>query len=146
MKKCLIISALIFIQFSCTKERKPETFTFDASKDTSFVLTRSSSQPISIVYSIKGQIGGNTELVISYYKVKVDSKLKISLDSGLVNIKDRRHDFYQDKALFTFKHLNNKKRTVINNSRSVTACFEIPKKPDFVLEVRLFWYLLNLSI
>jgi hypothetical protein len=105
------IIALIF--FSCSKERVPSTYTFDASKDTSFVVDRSSSLALRVEFDIKGQLQDSSMLIISYYQSKLnpDSKLEVPLSSGEINIKNRTFDFYDGnaKALFTFKHLNNKK-------------------------------------
>ncbi len=111
MKKYLILLALAITLNSCTKGRKPTTFIINTSKDTSFLLSRSSSYSSTIVCDFKGQLDSKALLVISYYKSKdnKDVKFEIPLDSGKVNINDARVDFYESNALFTFKHLNNKK-------------------------------------
>ena len=111
MKKYTIIASLFL---SCSKERTPQIYTFDASKDTSFVVSKSSSMAIRVEYEVKGQLQDSSMLIISYYKSKGNAniKLDVPLSSGIVNIKDRKFDFYEDNALFTFKHLNNKKGTL----------------------------------
>lgn len=108
MKKYLIIT---YIFFSCSKERIPETYTLDASKDTSFVVSRSSSMALRVEFDIKGQLEDSSILVISYYKSKGNAniKLDVPLNPGVINVKGRTFDFYENNALFTFKHLNNKK-------------------------------------
>ena len=53
MKKYIIIAYLFL---SCSKERVPLTYTFDASKDTSFVVDRSSSLALRVEFDIKGQL------------------------------------------------------------------------------------------
>lgn len=102
---------IISLLFSCSKERTPQIYTFDASKDTSFVVSKSSPMAIRVEYEVKGQLQDSSMLIISYYKSKGNAniKLDVPLSSGIVNIKDRKFDFYEDNALFTFKHLNNKK-------------------------------------
>ena len=104
---------IIFIFFSCSKERVLETYTFDASKDTSFIINRSSSLALRVEFDIKGEMQDSSMLIISYYQSKLDpnSKFEIPLGSGVINIKNGTHDFYDGNAslLFTFKHLNNKK-------------------------------------
>ena len=110
MKKYIII---IFLFLSCSRERTPTVYTFDASKDTSFVVDRSSPMALRVEFDIKGQLQDSSILIISYYQSKLnpDSKLEVPLSSGVIDIKDRTYDFYDGdaKALFTFKHLNNKK-------------------------------------
>jgi hypothetical protein len=111
MKKYFVILCLFF---SCSsRERTPKYYTFDASKDTSFIVERTSPMALRVEYDVKGQVEDSTLLIISYYQSRVDSnaKLEIPLSSGLISIKDRAYDFYDSnaKALFTFKHLNNKK-------------------------------------
>jgi hypothetical protein len=103
--------AILFLLFSCSKERVPINYTFDASKDTSFIVNRSSSMPIRVDFDIIGQLQDSSILVISYYKSKGNAniKLDVRLNAGLINMKGRTFDFYEDNALFTFKHLNNKK-------------------------------------
>ena len=104
---------IIFIFLSCSKERVPKTYTFDASKDTSFVVDRSSSLALRVEFEIKGQQQDSSMLIISYYQSKLnpDSKLEVPLSSGEINIKNRTFDFYDGNAsaLFTFKHLKNKR-------------------------------------
>ena len=108
MKKYIIITSLFL---SCSKERTPKIYTFDASKDTSFVVNKTSSMAIRVEFDVTGQLQDSSMLVISYYKSKGNAniKLDVPLSPGIVNIKDRKFDFYEDNALFTFKHLNNKK-------------------------------------
>ena len=114
MKKYTIIAFVAFLFFSCSRaKRTPETYTFDASKDTSFIVSRTSSLALRVEYDIKGQMEDSSLLIISYYQSKLnpDAKLEVPLGSGEINIKNRTFDFYEEdaKALFTFKHLNNKK-------------------------------------
>ena len=110
MKKYIIITYLFL---SCSKERVPKTYTFDASKDTTFIVNRSSSIPIRVDFDVTGQLEDSSMLVISYYKSKGNENIKsdILLSPGVINMKDRSFDFYDENAsaLFTFKHLNNKK-------------------------------------
>jgi hypothetical protein len=112
MKKYFAI--VILLLFSCSrKERTPTYYTFDASKDTSFIVERTSPMALRVEYDIKGQLEDSSIVIISYYQSKLNSnsKLEIPLGSGEINIKNRNFDFYESdaKALFTFKHLNNKK-------------------------------------
>jgi hypothetical protein len=110
MKKYLIIFSLFL--FSCSsKRRTPAYYTFDASKDTSFVVSRSSPMALRVEFDIKGQLDDSSMLVISYYnsKVNINTKLEVPLNPGVINLNNRAFDFYEGDALFTFKHLNNKK-------------------------------------
>ena len=104
---------IIFIFISCSKERVPKTYTFDASKDTSFIVDRSSSLALRVEFDISGQMQDSSMLTISYYQSKLNpnSKLDVPLGFGIIDMKNRTYDFYDGdaKALFTFKHLNNKK-------------------------------------
>ena len=102
---------IISLFFSCSKERLPTTYIFDASKDTSFVVSRTSSMALRVEFDVKGQMQDSSILTISYYKSKGNANiyLDVPLSAGMVNMKGRTFDFYEDKALFTFKHLNNKK-------------------------------------
>ena len=110
MKKYIVVALLIL---GCSRERTPTVYTFDASKDTSFVLDRSSSLALRVEFDIKGQLQDSSILIISYYQSKLnpDSKLEVPLSSGIIDMRNRAFDFYDGdaKALFTFKHLNNKK-------------------------------------
>lgn len=108
MKKYIII---VSVFLSCSKERVPITYSFDASKDTSFVVSRTSSMPIRVDFDVNGQLEDSSMLVISYYKSKGNANIKFEypLNPGVVNLKNGTTDFYEDNALFTFKHLNNKK-------------------------------------
>ena len=111
MKKYIIIATLFI---SCSRaKRTPETYTFDASKDISFVVSRSSPMALRVEFDIKGQLQDSSVLIISFFQSKLnpDKKLEVPLSSGIVNLKDRTFDFYDGnaKSLFTFKHLNNKK-------------------------------------
>ena len=112
MKHLILILALLTLSCSRAK-RTPETYTFDASTDTSFIVSRSSPMALRVEFDIKGQLQDSSMLIISYYQSKLnpDGKLEVPLSSGIVNLKDRTFDFYDGnaKALFTFKHLNNKK-------------------------------------
>jgi hypothetical protein len=108
MKKYLVLFPLFL---SCYKERVPATYTFDASKDTSFVVSKTSSTAIRVEFDVKGELEDSSMLVISYYKSKVNinTKLEVPLNPGVINLNDRAFDFYEEEALFTFKHLKNKK-------------------------------------
>ena len=108
MKRYIIITYLFF---SCSKERTPVNYTIDASKDTSFVVSKSSPMAIRVEYDITGQLQDSSMLFISYYNSKGNAniRLDIPLSPGTIDVKDRKFDFYEDNALFTFKHLNNKK-------------------------------------
>jgi hypothetical protein len=111
MKKYIIITSLFL---SCSRrERTPSNYTFNASKDTSFIVERTSPMALRVEYDIEGQLQDSSILIISYYKSKLNpnSKLEIPLGSGGINMKSRTYDFYDGNAsaLFTFKHLNNKK-------------------------------------
>lgn len=108
MKK--YISFFTFILFFSCSEKKNEFITFDASRDTTFIIERSSGNP-TIVFSIKGFITDSVTIFINNHGTKYydNQRLVIKLDSGKVNIINERSDFYADEALFTFKHLNNKK-------------------------------------
>ncbi len=90
--------------------RTPATYTFDASKDTSFVVERSSGRPM-IIFSIEGNVADSVLIYINYHESKGydHQRLEIKLDSGKIDMKNQLWDFYADKALFTLKHLNNKK-------------------------------------
>lgn len=114
MKKYIIIAYLFF---SCSKERVPETYIFDASRDTSFIVSRSSSIPIRVDFDVTGQLEDSSLLVISYYKSKGNENIKsnVLLSPIVVSMKGRTFDFYDENAsaLFTFKHLNNKKGKLI---------------------------------
>lgn len=107
MKKYVFLFPLLI---SCSKARVPITYTFDASKDTSFIVERSSENP-SIRISADGYLTHNANIVINYYESKVDTNLKyyIPLFAGKIELKDVPWDFYADKARVTFQHLENKK-------------------------------------
>lgn len=111
MKNLILI--IILITFCSCSERKVETITFDASKDTSFVVENSSSYEVFLRYNIAGFVENDAQLTVTYYGSKGTSnenvKLEIPLFAGNVQIINKEWDFYDSKALFTFKHLNNKK-------------------------------------
>ena len=96
---------IISLLFSCSKERTPQIYTFDASKDTSFVVSKSSPMAIRVEYEVKGQLQDSSMLIISYYKSKGNAniKLDVPLSSGIVNIKDRKFDFMK---ITLFSHSN----------------------------------------
>jgi hypothetical protein len=106
--KYFIIASIFF---GCSKQRIPAYYTFDASKDTSFVVNQTSGMSLRVEFDVKGEIEDSSMLVISYYNSKGNAnvKLDVPLSAGIVNLKDRTYDFYEGDALFTFKHLNNKK-------------------------------------
>jgi len=110
MIKYLIIA---FLFFSCSEGvRTPATYTFDASKDTSFVVSRSApSPPLRVEFDITGQLEDSSMLVISYFKntINANNKYEFPLSPGVINWKNRTCDFFEDDAIITFKHLNNKK-------------------------------------
>lgn len=110
MKKYLLLS--IFLS-GCFPERKQEPMTFDASRDTSFIVEDNDSYHVFLKYSIEGQLDDSVRIEVSYYNSKgtgnENAKLNIPLKAGKVEIKDRFWDFYSSKALITFKHLHNKK-------------------------------------
>lgn len=89
---------------------KPTIYTFEATKDTSFIIERGTSAP-TISLDIDGYLTDSALIIINYHKswVKDDVKLEIPLDSGKISIVDKRWDFYDHYAKITFKHLNNKK-------------------------------------
>ena len=113
MKKCIILSYLLS---GCFLEKKQEPITFDASRDTSFVVNDNDSDHIFLKYNIEGQLDDSVRVEVSYYNSKgtgnENVKLNIPLKAGKVEIKDGIWDFYASKALVTFKHLNNKKGTL----------------------------------
>ena len=109
MKKYVFLFSLLV---SCSKERTPTTYTFDASKDTSFVVSRSAPRPpLRVEFDITGQLEDSSMLVISYFKntINANNKYEFPLSSGVVNWKNRTCDFFEDDAIITFKHLKNKK-------------------------------------
>ena len=108
MRKYIILFPLFF---SCSKERTPKIYTFDASKDTSFVVNQTSGMSLRVEFDVKGELEDSSMLVISYYnsKVNANNKFEIPLSPGTVNLENRVTDFYEGDALFTFKHLKNKK-------------------------------------
>jgi hypothetical protein len=110
MKKYIILSILFS---GCFSEKKQEPITFDASKDTSFVVEDNDSNHVFLKYNIEGQLEDSVRIEVTYYNSKgtgnENVKLNIPLKAGEINIKDGIWDFYDSKALFTFKHLNNKK-------------------------------------
>ena len=67
MKKYFVI-LLLFL--SCSKERVPITYTFDASKDTSFVVNQTSGMSLRVEFDIRGELEDSSILVISYYCLK----------------------------------------------------------------------------
>ncbi len=103
----------MFIAFCSYSERKAETITFVASKDTSFIVENSSGYRVFLRYDIEGFVESDAQLRVTYYEgynsKNKDLKLEIPLFAGDVKIKDKYWDFYDSKALFTFKHLDNKK-------------------------------------
>ena len=109
MKHLILI--LAFLTFSCSKERTPKTYTFDASKDTSFVVNQTSGMSLRVEFDVKGELQDSSILVISYYnsKVNINNKFEVPLGPGAINLENRVHDHYEGDALFTFKHLKNKK-------------------------------------
>jgi hypothetical protein len=110
MKKYLIIFSLFL--FSCSsKRRTPAYYTFDASKDTSFVVNQTSGMSLRVEFDVKGEIEDSSMLIITYYqsKLNANSKFEVLLSPGTVNLENKVTDFYEGDALFTFKHLNNKK-------------------------------------
>ena len=124
MKNYIIV--IVFIMcclLSCTKERVSATVTFDASKDTTFIVERHAQTPTSMKYNIQGHLDNKALLIITYYKSEVKGnenvKLEIPLDSGKVSINDKYWDFYDNTyhALITFKHLkNNKGKLTVNTA------------------------------
>ena len=74
MKKYIIIASLFL---SCSKERTPQIYTFDASKDTSFVVSKSSPMAIRVEYEVKGQLQDSSILIISYYKSKGNRRVSL---------------------------------------------------------------------
>lgn len=109
MKKYLILFSL---SLGCNhKERTPKTYTFDASKDTSFVVNQTSGMSLRVEFDVKGELEDSSMLAISYYNSKVNAhnKFEVPLNPGIVNLENRVTNFYEGDALFTFKHLNNKR-------------------------------------
>ncbi|MCU0469681.1 MAG: hypothetical protein MUF58_13860 [Arcicella sp.] len=109
MKKYI---SLFFLLSGCFAEKANDPIIVDASKDTSFVIEDHDSHHVFIKYNIEGQLDDSAKIEISYFKKAKGNeniKLDIPLQAGKVKIKDGIWDFYADKALFTFKHLNNKK-------------------------------------
>lgn len=103
----------MLIAFCNCSERKVETITFVTSKDTSFVVENNSGYHVFLRYNIEGYVESDAQLTVTYYEgynsKNKSLKLEIPLFGGEVKIKDKYWDFYDSKALFTFKHLNNKK-------------------------------------
>lgn len=85
----------------------------DASKDTSFVVENSNGYRVFLRYNIEGFVENDAQLTVSYFEgynsKSKDLKLEIPLFASNVQIINKEWDFYDSKALFTFKHLNNKK-------------------------------------
>jgi hypothetical protein len=112
MKKYIIVP---FLLSGCFSEKRNEPVTFDASRDTSFVVESNGSDYINLRYNIEGQLEDSTHIVVTYYitdyrtKDIENAKLNIPLQAGKVEIKNGIWDFYGPKAFFNFKHLNNKK-------------------------------------
>jgi hypothetical protein len=110
MKKYVIVT---FLLISCSRERVPKTYTFDASKDTLFIVEDDDAHHVFLKYDIEGQLEDSVRIEVSYFNSKgtgnENVKLDIHLKAGKIMIKDSFWDFYDSKALFTFKHLNNKK-------------------------------------
>ena len=111
MKKYTIIAIIAFLFCSCFGGRTPTTYTFDASKDTSFVISRTSLMAFRVVFNITGQLEDSSMLVISYFKntPNAHNKYEFPLSPGVINWKNKPCDFFEDDAIFTFKHLKNKK-------------------------------------
>ena len=107
MKKYIF---LLLLLFGCFSEKKNEQITFDASRDTSFIVERSSENP-SIRISVNGYLAQNANIVINYHESRVDTNVKyyIPLFAGKIELKEIPWDFYGDKARVTFQHLENKK-------------------------------------
>lgn len=108
MKKYIFLFLLLS---GCFSKKKNEPFTFDASKDTSFIVEDDDIHHVFLKYTIVGQLEDSTHIVVTYHNPKGNEnvKLDIPLNAGKVEIKNGIWDFYDSKALFTFKHLNNKK-------------------------------------
>lgn len=84
----------------------------DASKDTTFVVEDDDYNHVFLKYNIEGELDDSVKIEVSYYKKATGNenvRLDIPLQAGKVKIKDGIWDFYAAKALFTFKHLKNKK-------------------------------------
>lgn len=114
MKKYLLLS--IFLS-GCFSEKVNEPIILDASRDTSFVVESNGSDYVNFKYNIEGYLQDSVKLVITYYKsegtTNENVKLDIPVKAGKVEIKNGMWDFYDSKALVTFKHLNNKKGKLI---------------------------------
>ena len=108
MKKYIIIVVLFL---SCSKERTPKIYTFDASKDTSFVVNQTSGMSLRVEFDVKDELQDSSMLVVSYYNSigNANNKYEFPLSPGVVNLENKVCDHYEGDALFTFKHLNNKK-------------------------------------
>jgi len=96
------------------KEEYP--FILDASRDTSFVVESNGSDYVNFKYNIEGYIQDCVKVEVSYFKKAKGNenvKLTIPLKGGKVEIKNGMWDFYAQKALVEFKHLDNKKGKLI---------------------------------
>lgn len=114
MKKYIFL----FLPLSgCFSEKINEPIILDASRDTSFVVKSNGSDYVNFRYNIEGYVQDDAMLVVTYYKsegtTNENVKLTIPIYAGKVEIKNGMLDFYDSKALVTFKHLNNKKGKLI---------------------------------
>lgn len=110
MKHLILI--LAFLTLSCSRaKRTPKTYTFDASKDTSFIVSKTSPTALRVEFDVKGELQDSSMLIISYYNSvgNANNKFEVPLNPGIVNLENRAVDHYEGDALFTFKHMNNKK-------------------------------------
>ena len=110
MKKYTFL--LFLLLAGCSSEKTNVPIILDASKDTTFVVEDNDNNHVFLKYNIEGELDDSVKIEVSYFKKATGNenvRLDIPLQAGKVKIKDGIWDFYADKALFTFKHLNNKK-------------------------------------
>lgn len=114
----LILLGFIYISF-CFLEivgffDSPKTviYTFDATKDTSFIVDRHGKGP-SVILNVDGYLSDTALINVFTYlkgnKYEKDLRSAIKLYPGKVHKKDLRPDFYDNQAIIHYWHLNNKK-------------------------------------
>lgn len=110
MKKYTFL--LFLLLAGCSSKKTNVPIILDASKDTKFVVEDDDYNHVFLKYNIEGELDDSVKIEVSYFKKATGNenvRLDIPVQAGKVKIKDGIWDFYAAKALFTFKHLNNKK-------------------------------------
>ena len=100
----------------CFSERKNKPIILDANKDTTFVVESNGNDFINFRYNVEGYVQDSVSIEVSDFKKAKGNenvKLTIPLKAGKVEIKNGMWDFYAQKALVEFKHLDNKKGKLI---------------------------------